>query len=171
MTWWLPSDPEDIRAECWLHPAATLYLESLLMPDMTVIEHGCGGSTLWLSERVNKTRSFDNDREWIANVEKNAGKNSEIVFYKDIPYISKKCDLLFIDGNNQDRPAWLMASQKLVKPGGIIVLDNAERPHYQVGRKHLLTFCHVPLTIAATTGLGKFVVTEFYRVKGGANWI
>jgi len=166
--WWLPSDPDDIKAECWLHPAAVLYLESLLTPEMSVIEHGCGGSTLWFAERVKDVKSFDKNKAWVNKMREIAPYNAR-VSKDDCP--QEMCDFMFIDGYNRDRPEWMFMSDKYVKEGGIIVLDNADRPHYQEGRRHLLTFCHSPLVIAATTGLGKFVVTEFYRVKGGTNWI
>jgi len=44
-------------------------------------------------------------------------------------------DLIFIDGRS--RPACIFHSLNKVKRGGIIMLDNSERAHYQLGKKLL----------------------------------
>lgn len=170
--WWEPSNPDAINPVPWLHPAAVLYLESLLTPDMTVLEHGCGGSTLWFADKVSRVIATDSDNDWVKKtIQATKDKKNVTVYYQNKFIVGDKVDLLLIDGFNQDRPLWMSNAQVFVKPGGIIVLDNAERPHYVDGREHLMTFCHMPCRIGAYTDYGKYVVTEFYRVKGGVNWI
>ncbi len=169
MTWWNPSKPDEIKPSVWMHPAAVLYLESLLQPEMNVIEHGCGGSTLWLAERVRFVRSFDDNEEWVSQVQ--VPKNAKVVYYSDVPYIAEKADLLFIDGRNEKRPLWLKEAKNMVRAGGIIVLDNSNRDHYQSAVAELLAHCHAPTTIGAWTDYGKFVETAFFRLKGWKNWI
>lgn len=169
--WWNPSKPDEIKPVPWLHPAAVCYLESLLTPDMSVIEHGCGGSTLWFAERVKIVYCYDNNEEWVKRIRHD---NVRRYVYKSgyvLTVGSGDYDLLFIDGNNQDRPHWISAAHDIVKPGGIVVVDNAEREHYQEALAELRKHCHAPTIITAWTGYGKRVETHFYRLKGGEKWI
>jgi predicted O-methyltransferase YrrM len=59
----------------------------------------------------------------------------------------------------------------MVKAGGIVVLDNAERMGYNTAKAHLMAHCEPYTSITAYTNSGKLVVTEFYRMKGGTGWI
>lgn len=174
-TWWNASNPNDnIKPRPWLHPAAVLYLESLITPGMTVIEHGCGGSTIWFSERVKHVTAVDDDSDWIVGLAQETKERENIRLYPldGVPTLDP-ADLLLIDGRNEKRPEWMFAADKLVKPGGVVVVDNAERPHYQEGLHYLSKFCYKPATVIAyATGLNdKLVMTSFYRVKGGIDWI
>ena len=172
--WWDESDPQHIGDTPWMHPAAVLYLESLLTPDMTVLEHGCGASTKWFAKRVEHVTAVDNDSDWIAGLalETKDFHNIRLIPLDSVIKTVDPVDLLMIDGYNHDRPAWMMEADRLVKPGGIIVLDNAERKHYDKGCLHLMEFCYKPTSIVTYTGYGKLVITNFYRVKGGEiKWI
>lgn len=168
MTWWLPSTPETMTPYPWLHPAAVCYLESLLTKDMTVIEHGCGGSTLWLASRVKQVYCIDDNAEWVEAVKRRYFAN--VVFFKQ-PNYPENVDLMFIDGKSSERPEWIAYQSDIVKRGGVVVLDNAERLEYKESRKFLAKRCHPPTVITAWTGTGKLVMTEFYRLRGGVNWI
>lgn len=137
---------------------------------MTVIEHGSGGSTLWFAARVKMVISVEVNKDWYHAMLKVAPHNVEV--YKSAQYVTgKKCDLLFIDGLNTDRPQWICAAHDIVKPGGIVVIDNAERPHYQRAITELMTHCQPPALVTAWTGYGKRVDTMFLRLKGGKTWI
>ena len=167
MSWWKPSNPDEIKPGVWMHPAAVLYLESLLEPDMKVVEHGCGGSTLWFAERVKEVHSYDANGAWRDKLGKIKPEN--VSLENSIPAIDY--DLLFIDGKNEDRPKWIKNAHKLLKHGGIVVIDNSNRPHYHKAMKDLGVFCHMPTMIGAFTNSGKYVETAFYRLKGGTDWI
>jgi len=169
MNWWTESTPDEIKPVPWMHPAAVLYLESLLTPDMTVIEHGCGGSTLWFSDRVKKVYSFDNNLEWTNKVQ---AYNVLAVSY-DSKTLKEytDADLLLIDGYGLDRPEWIRAAHKIVKPGGVVVVDNSERPAYQQSMGALSAYCVRPLHITVYTDYGKLVQTTFFRLRGGESWI
>jgi len=142
------------------------YLESLLDGNMRVIEHGCGGSTLWFAVRVRSVTFLEDvSREWRAAVLSRNPNVCETVSY-DGDY-----DLLLIDGMNAQRPKWIELSHRLVKPGGIVVVDNAERPQYRDALQRLADRCIMPTIITAWTPFGKRVDTVFYRLKGGVDWI
>lgn len=172
MTWWLPSTPETMTPYPWLHPAAVCYLESLLTKDMTVIEHGCGGSTLWLASRVKQVYCIDDNAEWVEAVKKRYYAN--VTFTNNIfeQYFKERpADLFLIDGQTAERGFFIGVADMLVKKGGIVVLDNAERPMYKEARQGFAKLTHPPTVITAWTGTGKLVMTEFYRLRGGVNWI
>ena len=170
MNWWTESTPDNIKPVPWIHPAAVLYLESLLAPDMTVIEHGCGGSTLWFAERVKKVLSYDNDNRWVTKV---IGDNVRVALYDFVGDVSavNNADMLLIDGFGKDRPEWIRTAHKIVKPGGVVVVDNSERPQYQQALGALSAYCQRPLHITGYTDYGKLVQTTFFRLKGGESWI
>ena len=44
--WYKPSPPGEVHDTPWLSPDATRYLESLLRPDMHVLEHGAERESL-----------------------------------------------------------------------------------------------------------------------------
>ena len=171
MNWWTESTPDNIKPIPWMHPAAVLYLESLLTPDMTVVEHGCGGSTLWFAERVDYVEAYEDSETWADRVNNLNIYNAEVLHTRWIETRVKKCDLLFIDGYGKDRPEWIRAAHKIVKPGGVVVVDNSERPAYRESLFALSAYCQRPLHITGYTDYGKRVETSFFRLKGGDSWI
>jgi len=181
--WWLSSTPDDIKDTPWLHPAAVLYLESLLTPDMTVLEHGCGASTIWFAKRVAHVTAVDSDGDWIVGLASQTQEydNIRLIPLDGVPdkKMVKPVDLLLIDGTPVDsRIPWIRQAHRLVKPGGIVVLDNAERVPYRLPRQEMQQHTSRPTQVCAWAlalpphGLDKLVWTEFYRMKGGeVHWI
>jgi predicted O-methyltransferase YrrM len=171
--WWNKAKAPvgEIQPEPWLHPSVIGFLESLLEPDFRILEHGSGGSTLWFASRVGRVVSVESDRDWYEKVKSLARPNTRLILWDQdtLPRITGRFDLLLIDGEPvEDRALYLDAAEKLVKPGGIVVLDNANRPEYAAARarlgrraKSLGTFDHnEPETL--------YLVTDFYQLKGGA---
>jgi hypothetical protein len=58
------------EAKPWIPFSAATWLEHYLQPIMKVFEYGSGGSTIFLSERVQEVYSIEHDREWHARVSK-----------------------------------------------------------------------------------------------------
>lgn len=52
----------------WITFKAKVWMESYLKPDMFVFEYGSGGSTLFLSSRINKLISIEHDKSWYRKV-------------------------------------------------------------------------------------------------------
>lgn len=162
--WYVPTPAARVKPYPWLSPEATAFLESLLSPDMTVLEHGSGGSTLWFSERVKHVTAMEHNQTWYETLLKRAPQNVTLVLGRGVLYI-EPVDLLFIDGEPvEDRREWLEAVVKLVKPGGYVVLDNANRPEYARARDGLLSIAKHLLTIDGNTGGSIHLVTEFYQL-------
>ena len=171
MNWWTESTPDEIKPVPWMHPAAVLYLESLLKHDMTVIEHGCGGSTIFFAWRVKCVVSYEDDEAWGHKVNSLPLINADVYCREKPDDVYYKADILFIDGYGKDRPEWIRAAHKIVKPGGVVVVDNSERPAYQQAMGALSAYCVRPLHITGYTDYGKLVQTTFFRLKGGESWI
>lgn len=162
--WFSPTVPARVKPFPWLAPKAIEYFESLLTPDMEVMEHGAGGSTLWLAERVKYVTSIEHDLDWYAILRKRVPSNVTLVVGLGVLYV-KPVDLLFIDGEPVERRAdWISAAAQLVKPGGYVVLDNANRPEYEKERQRMrqqFTEIHV---VDSNYGGFLYLKTEFYRL-------
>lgn len=169
--WWKPSKPEDLQAVPWISPAAIDFLAGILTPDMEVIEHGSGGSTLFMAERVSKVTAYEVDPDWQAIVKQKAPANVRIIS-RGTHNIrkAKQVDLLFIDGEPlKDRCEWLAYAEDFVKPGGWIVLDNANRPEYKAERDALADIADLIERVDANVQnrhvSTNFLVTEFWKVR------
>lgn len=162
--WFAPTVPARVKPIPWLSPEATAYLESLLTPEMTVLEHGAGGSTLWFAERVKHVTAVESDLDWFNVLRKRVPENAAIVVMQGVLHIAP-VDLLFIDGEPvETRAQWLGAAAQLVKPGGYVVLDNSNRPEYKQAReKFRETFTHIH-TVDGNKGGCIHLITEFYRL-------
>jgi predicted O-methyltransferase YrrM len=160
--WWKPSPPEDIPARPWLSPAVIEYLETLIKPEWDILEHGCGGSTLWFAQRCKSVTAYESDPDFAAAIRGRAPENVKIVSWSKPkpPALKKQFDLLLIDGEPiETRGPWIDAATRLVKPGGIIVLDNYNRPEYKQSRLALENIC---LFREFNSGIGLYLNTEFF---------
>jgi len=170
--WWGTGTPGEITALPWLHPEVTRYLESLLHPEDRVYEHGSGGSTLWLASRVWFVISIESDPAWYERLSRMALTN--VLMLRDDPCIPEcvvgAYDLMLIDGEPVERRGmFLKAAAGMVKPGGWVVLDNANRPEYEEERfeficNHAEFYVMFEMNIV---GQSKYLVTEFYKMRGG----
>lgn len=166
--WWEPSPAKEIPALPWLAPAVIDRLTQIIHPNFRVIEHGCGGSTLWFAERVSSVLATDNNADFREQVNKRLDQNRARVFgsITDIHGLDDKFDLLLIDGEPlEDRTLWLNAAPQIVKSGGWVVLDNANRPHYAKERQWLQAQAEHFETYDGNEGGTIYLVTEFYRLK------
>jgi predicted O-methyltransferase YrrM len=164
--WFMPSPRGELRPVPWLAPGVITYLEGIIQPDWEIIEHGSGGSTLWFAERVKHVTAFEDDPDWMAIVGERAPDN---VLVSGMPRgavlgLNKK-DLLLIDGEPvKERAWWVEYAPEMVKPGGWIVLDNANRPEYKAERERLGEIAELVDRFDSNEGGTQYLVTEFYRL-------
>ena len=131
-----PEDP-------WLTREAIGLLERLVRPTDVVVEFGAGRSTRWLARRVAKMISVEDNEAWHQRVkawlESDGLDNAELLHHPgDLPesegaksqYVSmiddiadESLDMVLIDGIYRNHCA--VASVPKVKPGGLVVIDNA----------------------------------------------
>lgn len=143
-----------------------MYLENLLRADMEVLEHGAGGSTLWFGERVKHVTSIESDLKWLEAVHERKTANVTLIYSRDVVFLCP-VDLLLIDGEPiANRGKWLDAVPRVVKAGGYVILDNANRPEYASARACFSLKAKLLQTIDSNKGGTQFLVTEFYKWLG-----
>lgn len=172
LNWWERSAPRP-SYEPWLHPDVTAYLKELLDPWYEVLEHGSGGSTLWFAGLVSKVVSIETDSSWYRAVKETAPDNVRLILWGrgNYPRIKKGgYDLFLIDGEPvADRSRFLRDAERFIKPGGYLVLDNANRPEYAEERLDLLSRAELLESFDRNTPTRtRYLVTEFYRMGGDA---
>ncbi|RIW12269.1 class I SAM-dependent methyltransferase [Algoriphagus lacus] len=144
----------------WIAHFAFQRLKSLIRPNMSVLEFGSGGSTLYLADKVESIYSIEHDPFWFKEIHKELEKYPSVTHvlvspekkegveqYKSVNGLfstgldfekyahaadhlpDNSIDLLIIDG--RVRPQCLKQTKSKLKPGGILLFDNADRESYQ----------------------------------------
>ena len=109
-------------------------------PNAKVLEFGSGSSTIWLSKLTKNLIYIEHDAKWFQQIKNyiQKQKNCYPVDIKLLPrpyhricenYLQEYFDLIIVDG--RDRMKCFEASIKLLKPGGILMLDDAQRERYK----------------------------------------
>lgn len=135
----LPDEP-------WWTRRAITWMDQYLSREMSVVEWGAGASTPWLAARCGRLRSIDNNpayRDMAEAALRELGfppdrYSVEVrplgpVYYECVR--GERFDVAVIDGRLRV-PCCERAIQVLV-PGGILLLDNAERSRYEKARSLL----------------------------------
>jgi predicted O-methyltransferase YrrM len=138
----IPLFATDLRDVPWLTEDAIKFLETFLQTkkNAKILEFGSGASTIWFAKRTKNLVSVEHDPQWFKTVQNKlkadkTDQNVQLIFKKK-PYHTVcdmfpdgNFDLILIDGRN--RKSCILYSLRIVKQGGILMLDNAERPYYQ----------------------------------------
>lgn len=127
----------------WITPAAFDVVESYLQKAHVGLEFGSGRSTIWFAKRVARLMSVESDRGWhdrvmkqlaadgISNVESHLfpgpeepGKGLESAYANVAQKFGpESLDFVLVDGLYRDACA-LLSLDKL-RPGGLLIIDNA----------------------------------------------
>ena len=123
----------------WLTPQAILFLQSWIQPLDLMLEFGSGRSTLWFARRLSTVVSVEHDPVWYNLVDgmiKEAQVHNVIYLkksidgspaeYSQVPlqFENNSLDIVLVDGRLRDLCA--NACLPKIKPGGLLVLDNAD---------------------------------------------
>ncbi len=111
------------------------YLASLDFSTRHALEFGSGQSTLWWSRRAGAVTAVEHDDDWVRRLEEAALANVTCLFAKreDIAtgrdYLAvlpaeERFDVIALDGLHYHDCA--AAARDLLRPGGLIVFDNAD---------------------------------------------
>ena len=129
----------------WFTYPSILFLNERLTKTMNVFEYGTGNSTLYFASRVQQIISVEHDQRWYDKYHPVLPNNVHSKFIEvdsikvDYSQAAKNAgirfDILVIDGRK--RKECLMNSIDALSPGGIIILDDAERTEYEMGIRYL----------------------------------
>jgi precorrin-6B methylase 2 len=146
----------------WFSFPSLDYLNKHISSDMQVLEFGCGYSTIWWAQRVSRVTSIERSTHWISEVSqalsKHAMVNVELIPFSEFTgtteeeiqaeaepialapivqrYVSagrgkaELYDVVVIDDVFRNEVA--AAAIPRLKPGGMLVLDDSERPRYSL---------------------------------------
>jgi len=125
--------------EPWLTPQAIRFLEGWLKTSDSVLEYGSGRSTLWLARRVGQLVSVEHDPRWhdrvasaiqtqrlqnityhLKSIEGRPSEYASVITQCD----GKSLDVVLVDGKLRDECA--NSCLPKLKPGGLLVVDNAD---------------------------------------------
>jgi len=173
--WWKPRKPVEIIEKPWLHDDVIDYLAGILTLEMNVIEQGCGGSTLWIAQRVKHLVSCETDLSWYKSLVDKANEKGNVIMLLTAPgqfptdelsYYAP-FDVVFIDGEHKHggRRVWIENARNILKPHGWLVLDNANRPEYADVQQTLPRLFTREARFDRNENGSKFFVTEFWRMK------
>lgn len=114
----------------WWVPEAVPWLEQNIRPGMKAFEWGSGRSTVWLAEHGIRVTSVELDPKWHDWVRERAPAAEVILTtwshekYAELIEAGAPYDLTIVDGFYR---RWcLPRAMQATKPGGIIVVDNAD---------------------------------------------
>ena len=137
-----PLNAQDEPIPWFTYPAID-FLDGVVRPEWTVFEWGSGNSTLWWAARTAHVVSVEDDAAWYAEVVKQVRPNSASLFKQGSDYFDAiraysdaSFDVIVIDGSSRNDCA-RVAPDKL-KPGGIIVFDNADGSEFDAGQQTLI---------------------------------
>lgn len=125
----------------WLTREAVEFLAGWLLKDYNGLEWGSGKSTLWFAKYAHHLISIEHHAGWFREISLKLKKNKlDNVTYYHCPDISsgaseyvkiahnfskESFDFILIDGELRDHCA--LAAIPLVKPGGLLMIDNVNR--------------------------------------------
>jgi len=119
------------------------FLEREIGPESAVFEYGCGGSTVWFAERARFVLSIEHDPQWartvggaldgfvgasVVHVPAPGGDfGAYVASTRRIP--DGSTDVVVVDGRR--RVDCVRQASPKVAPGGVLVLDDADRLAYR----------------------------------------
>ena len=130
----------------WMVPSAVSFISRRIEPHWRVFEFGSGSSTVWYAARAAEIYSLEDDPVWYEIVSGQLRANGlnncrlKLASLRSFPDYIKAFDddafdLVVVDSNEAktgDRISCLEAARPKVKPGGLLVLDDSDRPSYQM---------------------------------------
>ena len=126
-----------LRTVPWMTDGAVAFLAAYLKglaDHAVVVEFGAGASTVWFGARAKLVVCVEDNQSWVSKVQEVVRQRRLEVDLRQRPrpYVDavsdladETADILSIDG--RDRVECVRANRRLVKPGGVLVVDNTER--------------------------------------------
>ena len=128
----------------WIVPAAIGWLGRRIRSDWSILELGAGRSTVWFARRASRVVSFEDNGFWVERTRErldelglgNAGLREVAV--DELPRAigslrEASFDLVvvdFLEAPTVTRIDALKPAMKRVRPGGLLLFDDSDRPGY-----------------------------------------
>ena len=142
------------------------WLESVLRPEDQVFEYGMGGSTLWFAERVAHVTSVDHTPGWVKRFQLPRNVAVTVVEFRgnmlyadqDSPYVNaisksgRMFDVILVDG--MARLSCVEAAHRTLKPSGLIIFDNSDKPSNHPAFQRLADWDYVRIDFCGTRPRG-----------------
>jgi len=158
----------------WFTYSAIHFLENRLKSEFDVFEYGCGNSTLWLAERVRTIDAVEGDKAWVEYLKPKMPAKVQITHYAvqenengkyahAISETGKHYDVVIVDG--RDRNNCVINAEKYLKEQGILILDNSDRPDYQIGINFMMEKGYKKIDFIGNTSIVAMIssTTIFYK--------
>lgn len=130
----------DLRVP-WLPFAVIDFLGMTVDATSSVFEYGGGGSTAWFADRVGHVTTVEHDDTWYPTLARmmRQAENATVLHrsassgfddYAGVidEYDDDTFDMVLVDGRR--RVVCVEHSVSKVKPGGLLILDDSDRPEY-----------------------------------------
>jgi predicted O-methyltransferase YrrM len=128
----------------WIVPAAVGWLGRRIRADWNVLELGSGRSTVWLGRRAGRVVTLEDNEYWLARArELVAEADLDNVEIRRLPVtefaavLAKlepgRLDLLvvdFLESPQAERVEAVRVGREALRPGGLLLLDDSDRPSY-----------------------------------------
>lgn len=128
----------------WIVPAAIGFLRRRIRSDWSVLELGAGRSTPWFARRAGTVLSFEDNEFW---ADETRGRLAELgvknadLHQLPVERFAAEVDALpnanfdlvvvdFLEAPSVTRIDLLKPAMKRVKPSGLLLLDDSDRPGY-----------------------------------------
>ena len=123
----------------WFTYSAIDFLKEKLNSNLSILEFGCGNSTLFFAARVKKVISFEHSKAWHQKILKKIPANAELTITSSLsakdylkPLIEDmRFDVIIVDG--LFRNECITVSLEHISETGVIILDDSEREEYNEG--------------------------------------
>ena len=139
----------------WIVPAAIGWLRRRIRPNWSVLELGAGRSTVWFARRAGSVISFEDNEFWaghtrrrldglgLGNVDLRVGPIEELpAQVAALPESSFDLVVVdFLEAPTVTRIDVLKPAMKKVRPGGLLLLDDSDRPGYAHAFDLLARWC------------------------------
>lgn len=125
----------------WIPYPLIHFLDTKLRPSLRMFEFGAGYSTLWYAKRVAQVDAVDHDAAWFARLQQmNLPANIRLQHQQGEAYVQAVTqyapyELIVVDGTL--RNACMAAALGCLTPGGVLLLDNSDRPEYEPGIRQI----------------------------------
>lgn len=118
---------------------ATDFLHAVLTPQTRILEFGSGDSTIWFGARVGSITVIEHDADWAARIPRHEHIQVNVIpcagsWYEDDAShaysrgadSTAPFDIVLVDGMARTQCA--IRAPSLIRPGGLIVLDDIDDP-------------------------------------------